>query len=300
MNLANVDLNLLYGLHALLEESNVTRAGERIGVGQSTMSATLARLRRHYGDELLVRVGREYELTPLARSLLPQVRRTITALDRALGRVAPFDPRADQRTVTVASSDFARIELAGRFGRICAEAPGIHFDLQPLPKATFVADQDLLTYDFVIAVPGSGFQGESTTLFVDHYVCVADRNNPMIRDGSISWEDFCAAGHAQAGFGEAHHTPVQRRISELGATPRVAVRTHSLVLLPRIVAGTDLIALVPSRLASRVCSATGTVAVEAPIGRVELIEALWWHPSRSMDPAVQWLRSRLIGDEAES
>ncbi len=298
MNLANVDLNLLYGLHALLEESNVTRAGERIGVGQSSMSATLARLRRQYGDDLLVRVGREYELTPLARSLLPQVRRTITALDRALGRVSPFDPRTDERTVTVASSDFARIELADRFGQICAEAPGIQFDLQPLPRQAIVADQELLTYDFVIAVPGIGFQGESSTLFVDHYVCIADRHNPLIRHGSISWEDFCAAGHAQAGFGAAHHTPVQRRISELGASPHVTVRTHSLVQLPQIVAGTDLIALVPSRLAKRSCSATGTVAVEVPIGRVELIEALWWHPSRASDPATQWLRSRLTGIEA--
>ncbi len=293
MNLANVDLNLLYGLHALLEESNVTRAGERLGVGQSTMSSTLARLRRHYGDELLVRVGREYDLTPLARSLLPQVRRTITAIDRALGRATPFDPATYERTVRVASSDFARVELAGRFGRICAAAPGINLELQPLPPQPIVDDAHLLTYDFVVAVPGIGFQGESTTLFVDHYVCVADRDNPRIRDGSLSWADFCSSPHAQAMFGPGHHTPVQRRLSELGIAVQVAVRTHSLVLLPRIVAGTELIALVPSRLADQLCAVTGTVAVEAPIGRLDLIEALWWHPSRTTDPAMEWMRAQL-------
>lgn len=293
MNLANVDLNLLYGLQALLEESNVTRAGERLGVGQSTMSSTLARLRRHYGDELLVRVGREYELTPLARSLRPQVRRTITAIDRALGRATPFDPSNYERTFRIASSDFARVELAARFGQICAAAPGVHLDLQPLPPGPITGDADLLTYDFVVAVPGIGFQGESATLFVDHYVCVADRDNPSVRSGTLSWADFCSSPHAQAMFGAGHHTPVQRRLSELGIAPQIAVRTHSLVLLPRIVAGTSLIALIPSRLAEQLCPATGTVAVEAPIGRVELVEVLWWHPSRTADPAMEWMRNQL-------
>lgn len=293
MNLVNTDLNLLYGLHALLEESNVTRAGERLGVGQPTMSATLARLRRHYGDDLLVRVGREYELTPLARALLPQVRRTVTMMERALGRAAPFDPVTDHRTFTVALSDFARLELADRFARLCEAAPSIGLFLQPLPTQPVQGERDMLAHDLVVAIPGIGFEGESEILFVDHYVCIADRDNPRIREGRISWEDFSASPHAQATFGRAHHTPAQRRLSELGLVPRTKVSTHGLVPLPYIVAGTDLVALVPSRLAARLCSVTGTVAVEAPIGRVELIEALCWHPSRSADPAHAWVRERL-------
>lgn len=294
MNLANIDLNLLYGLQALLEESNVTRAGERLGIGQPTMSATLARLRRHYGDELLVRVGREYELTPLARSLLPQVRRTVTMMERALGRTAPFDRAADQRTFTIALSDFARVELAGLFGRLCTEAPWVRLDLQPLPTQPVLGERDTLAYDFVVAVPGIGFEGDSSVLFVDHYVCIADRDNPRVRDGRLSWEDFRASPQAQATFGRAHHTPAQRRLCELGLVPQPKVSTHGLVSLPQVVAGTDLVALVPSRLAERLCSVTGTVAVEAPIGTVELIETLWWHPSRSTDPAHSWVRDRLL------
>jgi DNA-binding transcriptional LysR family regulator len=293
MNLANIDLNLLYGLHALLEESNVTRAGERLGIGQPTMSATLARLRRHYGDELLVRVGREYELTSLARALLPQVRRTVSMMERALGRTIPFDPTMDERTFNIALSDFARIELADRFGRLCAEAPWIRLDLQPLPTRAVQGERDMLAYDFVVAVPGIGFEGESAVLFLDHYVCIADRDNPRIQDGRLSWEDFCASPYAQATFGRAHHTPAQRRLCELGVLPHARVSTHGLVPLPQVVAGTELIALVPSRLAERMCAAAGTIAVEAPIGRVELIETLWWHPSRTADPAHRWVRERL-------
>ena len=62
--LRNLDLNLLLTLDALLTERNVTRAAERLGLSQPTVSAALGRLRRHFGDELLQRTGNRYDLTP--------------------------------------------------------------------------------------------------------------------------------------------------------------------------------------------------------------------------------------------
>ena len=61
--LRDVDANLLLSLHALLEERNLTHAGERMAMSQPAMSGALARLRRHFDDELLVRAGRGIELT---------------------------------------------------------------------------------------------------------------------------------------------------------------------------------------------------------------------------------------------
>ena len=62
--LRQVDANLLLSLHALLEERNLTHAGERMTMSQPAMSGALARLRKHFDDELLVRVGRGFELSP--------------------------------------------------------------------------------------------------------------------------------------------------------------------------------------------------------------------------------------------
>src|SRR5689334_3166810 len=61
VNLGRVDLNLLVALEALLDEANVTRAAERVHLSQPAMSDALQRLRRLFGDELLVRVGRQYQ-----------------------------------------------------------------------------------------------------------------------------------------------------------------------------------------------------------------------------------------------
>src|SRR5689334_6348769 len=82
MALGGIDLNLLVVLQALLEEGNVTRAGVRLGMPQPAVSNALARLRRHYRDELLVRAGNGYELTPLARSLLPAVQESTRHIGR--------------------------------------------------------------------------------------------------------------------------------------------------------------------------------------------------------------------------
>ena len=59
----NLDLNLIYPLHALLEECHVTRAAKRSFLSQSAMSRALERLRDMFGDPLLVRNGRGYEHT---------------------------------------------------------------------------------------------------------------------------------------------------------------------------------------------------------------------------------------------
>ena len=74
----------------------------------------------------------------------------------------------------------------------------------------------------------------------------------------------------------------------------VRVSTSSQLPLPSIVSGTDLLAVVPRRLAERSASATGTVAVPTPFESVELIERLWWHPARAHDPAHRWFREEVV------
>ena len=98
MNLASLDLNLLVSLDALLQERSVTRAAARMGLSQPALSASLARLRRHFGDELLTRVGNEYRLTPLAVQLRDLARLALSRRRAGLRRpdgVRPgvVDPR---------------------------------------------------------------------------------------------------------------------------------------------------------------------------------------------------------------
>ncbi|MFT4123082.1 MAG: LysR family transcriptional regulator [Microbacteriaceae bacterium] len=288
------DLNLLVALRALLEEANVTRAGTRIHMGQSSMSAALAKLRQQFDDELLVRVGRDYELTPLARQLLPQVQLTLPLVEQALGHEHVFDPAVSHRAFTMLLTDYAAVELKPWLVSVIEDAPNVRLDLRHLPAAPTDSDHDLLDNDFIVAVPGIGIEGESVELFRDEYVCLVDRHNPAVAEGRIGLEDFLRLPHADWNFGRAHVTPAERRIRELGLVFETRVTTASFLALPSIVAGTDLVAVVPSRLVEHTGPQTGTVAVPTPFAPVELIEWLWWHPSRTHDPGHAWFRHSLL------
>jgi DNA-binding transcriptional LysR family regulator len=300
MSLTGKDLNLLIALRALLEEEHVTRAGDRINMGQSSMSAALSRLRVQFSDELLVRVGRDYELTPLARQLLPQVQLTIPLIEQALGSGGPFDPATSNRVFTLMMTDFAALELAPQFEQALALAPQISIEVLPLPSQPTDSQRDMLKHDFVATVPGIGIDGEHMELFVDHYVCLVSPDNSALVDGNLSWEAFQSLPQAICDFGQAHVNPAERKMRELGFSRSARVTTASFMPLPSIVAGTDLVAVVPSRLAARFGPLTNTIAVDAPFGRVEIIETLYWHPTHNTDSAHQWLREVFRGDQTRN
>jgi len=294
MSVGGVDLNLLITLRALLEEENVTHAGARLGLSQPSMSIALGRLRRHYKDELLIRSGRGYCLTPLARSLLPSVTETLRLVDAAFGRTEAFVPGKSEQVFSLTLSDYAiTVLIEPLLRRVQEEAPMVGLKLSPIPPDTHESDRRLREHDLLIAPMGFAFPGESEVIFRDRFVCIVDPANPRLRDGWLSLEDIGALPHAAASFGHSGLNPAERVLEELGVRRRVQVRVVGWLPLPFVVAGTDLVAIVPERLARRVAGPANVLVVEPPFGNVELIEAAWWHPTRSADPALCWLRGVL-------
>ena len=293
MTLAGKDLNLLVALRALLEEANVTRAGERIEVGQSSMSTALSRLRVQFGDELLVRVGRDYELTPLARLILPQLQLTLPLVENALMSHEGFDPSTSKRTFRMMMSDFSALQLKPLLAQALNQAPNISFEIVSLPFRPTDSEREMMSHDFAVSVPGIGIEGEKHPLFVDDYVCMIDKNNPAIVDGKLTWEAFIALPQVMVNFGSANITPADRRLSELGFRRDPHVKTTSFLTMPSIIAGTDLVGVVPRRLVEQTTDGTDVIGIDPPFGKVDLYQTLWWHHSHNTDPGHFWLREIL-------
>ncbi len=106
VHLRNLDLNLIYPLHALLEECHVTRAAKRSFLSQSAMSRALERLRDMFGDPLLVRNGRGYERTVRGERVLRELESLMPRLEDMV-RGEKFDPARSQEVFRVAMSDHA-------------------------------------------------------------------------------------------------------------------------------------------------------------------------------------------------
>src|SRR5215471_12155186 len=145
MALGGTDLNLLLPLKVLLEEGNVTKAGQRLALSQPAMSAALARLRRRFDDELLVRAGRDYELTPFARDLLPEVQHAVRLVGAALNLEEEFEPRTSRRTFRLTMSDYAIAVVHEPLVRLVeAEAPGVRLTIDHLGPDSSSSDRILV------------------------------------------------------------------------------------------------------------------------------------------------------------
>src|SRR5215218_3914438 len=121
VNIASLDLNLLVSLDALMQERSVTRAAARMGLSQPALSASLARLRRHFGDELLTRVGNEYRLTPLAVQLRELARLALSGVERVFTAQTEFDPASSRREFSLQVSDYVVAILGDTLAELLAE-----------------------------------------------------------------------------------------------------------------------------------------------------------------------------------
>ena len=291
MALGGIDLNLLVVLQALLEEGNVTRAGVRLGMPQPAVSNALARLRRHYKDELLLRTGNGYALTPLARSLLPAVQESTRLIGHTFSPGPASLPPIGDRVFTISLSDYSTTVLGQPLlRRVHDLAPDASIQMRVSTREIADGDRSLRGYDLLIAPPRLAPDGQLEVILRDRFVYVADPANPRLREGRLTAEDLAALPHAAARFPDPWSDLAAMALLGRGIVPNVVLTTGGWLPLPFLVAGTDLVAAVPERLARRVSSAAGVVVTSPPFGPIELVEAAWWHPMHNTDPALTWLR----------
>ena len=292
MSISGLDLNLLRNLQAILEQRNVTRAGERLHLSQPAMSAALARLRRHFDDDLLVRNGREYQLTPLGQALLPLVTDALVQTQMVFDVRSTFDPGTSDRRFFVNASDYATCMITEPLrARISTQAPGVSIEFGPMPDSAL--EVSALTNDLLIAPVGYGVTGPHDIVIKDRFVGIIDSANPALRGSPSTVELLRSLPHAVGRFGKGITTPADRLLEELGVTRQVGTSVNGLLALPMMVMGTDLIALVPSRLAHRYAPLGRLTVLELHAEQAPLVEAAFWDARRAVDPALQWLRDTI-------
>lgn len=293
--LARVDLNLLVALDVLLRERSVTRAADRLNLSQPALSASLAKLRRLFGDELLTRVGNRYELTPLAAALLDRTAAALAAAATVFAAPTAFDPATATREFELYVSDYAASVLAAPLVRLArAEAPGVGLRIQQL-NATAVDDAPSFLRDHDGLVLPHGFieDARHVDLFSDRFVLLVSADNSAVGD-AITVDDLrtmpmVVAYSTRTGVNTAVH---QLRLA--GVEPRTETVTESFLIVPFLIAGTDRIGLVPALLARRLSALDEVRAIPCPFPVNDLVESLWWHRRHEDDPGHRWFRSLLI------
>jgi DNA-binding transcriptional LysR family regulator len=294
VHLRQFNLNLLVALHALLVHRNVTRAAEEVGITQSGMSGELRRLRRMFGDELLVRVGREYELTVLAQELVEPVREIMTSIEQTVARRPSFDPTSDARAFAIAMSDYAMLillePLLERLGR---EAPRVTLHIHPLQPDGINTMLGPGGVDLLIYPAQESAIARSELLFVDRWVCAVSSRHPDVGE-RLSIEQYRQLPALTFGVGsQLVSSTAERHVRSLGIEAPVEITTESFALAPFLLTRTRLVALLQERLARRLMHAADIKLLEPPVPTPDLSEAMFWSPVADADPAHRWLRQMM-------
>jgi len=290
MRFDRLDLNLLVALDALLSERSVSLAADRICLSQSATSSALGRLRDYFADDLLVQKGRQMVLTSRAEGLVEPVRAVLEQIRATIAVQPPFDPATSDRTIRIMASDYMTgVLLASVLTELEKVAPNMRFEIQPLSESVVESLERgfvdlLLTIDYAISP-----DHPSQILFNDDYVVVGWNQNPAMA-GPMTQELYLSLGHVTARFGRARVSAFEDWFMRRQKRQRrIEVAAPSFASIPGFLIGSNRIATMHRRLATRVADYLPLTIREVPMEIPPIREAVQWHISSNNDPAIRWL-----------
>ena len=255
-NLRSVDLNLLVMFDALMAERHVTRAARHNGISQPAMSKALNRLRHLLDDPLFERRDGRMEPTPRALDLAGPIRSALSDISRTL--TAPEAPNPSQFTgaVRIAAIDLHQTTLLPALTtQLRLQAPRLDLRIQ-------VADRDRLydqlangEVDVAIAPILTGMPELcAEMLWRDRLVTLIGAKNrlkqPLTLEAYAAADHVVDAGHVRVAPDGRGASLVDSILAARGLRRRIAVVLPSSSAVPHVVAATDLIATLPSKIVS--------------------------------------------------
>lgn len=289
--LQTLDLNLLQVLNQLLIDRRVSLAAEHLDLSQPALSNALRRLRTALGDELFVRTAQGMTPTPYAEHLATPVAEALRILDEALAAHAPFDPASSMRRFTIAMTDIGEIYFVPRLmAALATRAP--HCTLATVRgAATPLREGSVdLAVGLLPDLPGGHFQRR---LFRHHYVCLCRRGHPVTR-GAFTLARFLAQGHLRVVAADTNHGQVEGHLLGLGIRRDIRLEVPHFAALGHILQHSDLLALVPERLASSCEGPFKLVSLTPPMALPAFTIRQAWHARYQGDAGHRWLRELMV------
>jgi DNA-binding transcriptional LysR family regulator len=296
MNPNQLDLNLLRVFDAILETRSVTIAASALGLTQSTVSNQLARLRDAFDDPLFVRTAEGMVPTPRAEAMADPIRKSLVAIRFCVEEQLGFDPATSDRTFKIYMSDVGQMVFLPRLlERTSKVAPSVNIHSVQVPRSR-MRDMALEAGDVDLAMGYfEDFDGSyrQQKLFEERYVGMVRRNHPTIRE-TLPLDIFLATPqlvYQPRGGGHGYQeSAVDQAFVDAGVPRRVAVRAAHAMGVTSIVSSTDLLVVVPSRLAA-VCRELADISVlPLPVDIPSFQIKQHWHERFHRDPGNCWLR----------
>ncbi len=293
------DLNLMPVFLALMDERNVTRAAERLGITQPALSNALNRLRDTLRDPLFIRERYGMRPTQLAEEMAPVVRTALAQFDELILGQQQFDPAEASRLFTLAPNSYAEFVLMPEVvARLRQRADGIKLRLIPfgsdLAETGAVSGSTEMVIGRITDLPDNIVVQH---LMDDGLACVVRAGHPDIGD-SISKEQYERLKHVNVLPPGRLRAGLFQALEQRGLRREVAVSVTHFLAVPEMIAATDYCTTLPSQICRRLARDPRLKVMPAPADLGSFPVEIAWHVRYRHDPAHRWLRS-LIAEVAK-
>jgi DNA-binding transcriptional LysR family regulator len=259
----------------------------------------LNRLRYLFDDPLFVRRDRTMEPTARALELAGPIHGALADISRTLAQPAAFDPALAQATVRITTIDLYHTRLLPSLVRhLRQHAPGL--DLQVRATDCLHLHEQLAAGDIDIAFAPLGTRTQelcAEPLWADRLVTLVGEDNPLREP--LTLEAYAAAahlvdaGHVQVSADGVGSSVVDAILAARGLRRRIVLVLPNSAGIPFVVAATDLVATLPSRIAKGLATVPHVRVLTPPLSDVEVAPHMFWHRRTDSDPLQVWLRAAI-------
>ncbi|MDO6964658.1 LysR family transcriptional regulator [Rhizobium alvei] len=288
--LRRLDLSLLLVFLGLLRHRKAALVAAELSLTQSAISQALKRLRDVFGDPLFLRLPHGMEPTATALALELPVAQAVSALRSALKSARAFEPTLAEGVVRIAALDAEQSVLVPRLvERVAHLAPKLAFSVIPLGRRAAV--EALVDGRADLAL---GYVWEAPDVLIrkkiyDESFLVVGKPAILPDAPDLSLDAYCAANHVLVSPGGDLRGVVDDRLEALGRTRRIVLGLPSFLPAFAVVASSDAIVTVPSRIARDFAPGFGLAVAEPPLDIRRFPVSVFWHRRNDQDPLTRWL-----------
>ena len=296
IELRRYDLNLLPVLDILLRTRSTTETADILAKTQPSVSRDLAKLRRLFGDPLLLRVKGRLEPTSYALAIWPHLKRALEEARITFDRATPFDPATAEDVFQIGSNSLTEsllsVWIATNFPAI---APGVSVRFTPVPGSN-IPTEPLLSGQMHLAVGRFSDCPANCTmepLFTDRRVCIMRKGHPLegkkLTLSMLTQLDFVTTS-------TMHGLPneIDRILEKHGLRRNFRLFVSNLALAPHILLRGNCVTTLPRRAAELALSQYPLTFIELPDEIPETTYSMIWGKRWDAISSVSWLREQVV------
>lgn len=288
-----MNLRDIYYFQTVAETRHMGQAAELLFITQPALSKAIQRLEESIGGSLFTRTTRRIELTELGILLRERSFELRHLMEETTREVEGYASGYSGNIRLGCAPTMAKFYLPGFISRLLRESPDVTIQLETGISGPIIDALKDRRLDFAlthVTKPIAGF--EVTPLIRDEMVVVARPDHPLFdrkpqvsdlanynwilpsASGTLPWLDALMARHGCA-------------------APKAQVEATSILYLPRLIAGTNLLSLISRRNLTEEESSSIIREVPIPEARLERLFGVVVRKDGFLSPAAQKLLSMM-------